>query len=103
MPSNQRLLLHALRMLVLAIVLVLAPARTAACEYSAAEVPMLVLRVGTTGPMRTPPRVATPHPPVSDATDRGQPPPQPLVRYRAANADLVRVFARYLTHCSLLC
>src|SRR5512145_2245281 len=43
MPANQHLLLHVLRMLVLAIALVLAPATTEAFEYSAAETPVLVL------------------------------------------------------------
>ncbi|HMA96094.1 MAG TPA: hypothetical protein VKP30_25585, partial [Polyangiaceae bacterium] len=43
MPANQHLLLHGLRMLVLAIALVLAPANTETCEYSAAETPVLVL------------------------------------------------------------
>src|SRR5512145_2252664 len=51
MRSNQRWLQHALRMLVVAIALVISPAKTATCEYSAADTPVLLLSSAEAKPL----------------------------------------------------
>jgi hypothetical protein len=50
MRPNPRLFLHALRMLVLAIALVISPARSLGWETSAAETPVLVVAVAKPEP-----------------------------------------------------
>lgn len=104
MPSNQHLLLHGLRLLVLAIALVLVPAGTAAVEYSAAETPVLVLSLAR-DLEPTAHRIESPESP-RDTIDSFEStwPPRPLALGLSIDTEpYVSCRSRYLVYGSWLC
>jgi hypothetical protein len=107
MWTNQRWLQHALRMLILAIALVLSPARTAACEYSAADTPVLLLSSAGAKPLPVKPspvreRLRTSRVAAIAETEVRAPSrldaPNDAVRERLCNI----AFRRFLVNCSWL-
>jgi hypothetical protein len=99
MRSNHRLFHRGLRMLVLAIVLVLVPARATAFDSTVESTPMLVLSAATAEPADAQHRDAARELP----TVRILPPRPAMARSPDATVTLIRVFHRYVENCSWLC
>jgi hypothetical protein len=98
-----RWLQNAVRVFAMVIALVLCPAQTANCEYSASDTIVLVLGAATPEPQTKPTPVEAAHRTQNRSV-------QPLLPWqvlvssvRRAGNDPVRAFDRYLMNCSLLC
>lgn len=90
-------------MLVLAIVLVLAPAKPTRVEGAFAATPMLVLAGAPAKPSDGAPRAATQTVIASAAEARIEFPELAPTQSCNGAANPIRVFARYLENCSWLC